>query len=81
MINTTASITMAKMRLNVSPLISTAIWAPIIAPTKAEIPKYTLNGKGGYSLAFKSCRGQRRLNDNGYSVGAIGHTGREPQKN
>ena len=36
---------MARILLKVSPLMSTAMLAPIIDPKKAEIPKYILNGK------------------------------------
>ena len=44
-INTTTSIiTTARILLNNSPLISTAICAPINEPKKAAIPKYRLNG-------------------------------------
>ena len=35
----------ASILLKTAPSISTAMLAPIIAPSKAEAPKYALNGK------------------------------------
>jgi len=44
-IKTTAIIITASILLKTAPSMSTAILAPIIAPSRAEAPKYALNGK------------------------------------